>query len=130
MRRDAVLARSEDRVTAVVTPKRGAAGARLPLVASGRRVAEVRAPRALQQVAGDGRHVPYLPGRREEKRLAQHRVPLLHAWLPRDVAHAGERAEPQPAVWQVAHAGEGRVTVTERVEVDEMLGRLDLELHE
>src|SRR4249919_3383626 len=130
MRCDAVLARAENGMTAIVSPKRGATGSRLSLVAGRRSVAEVRAPRALQQIARHGCHVSYLPRRREKQRLAEHRVPFLHARLPRDVAHTRERTEAQPAVWQIAHRCEARVAVAERVEIDEMLGSLDLELHE
>ena len=61
MRRDAVLAPAEHGVNAVVAVYRAAADPGLALVARRRGVAEVVAPRPLQQIAARRRHVADLP---------------------------------------------------------------------
>ena len=66
------------------------------LVAGGdRRVAEVAAARALQQVAADRRHVAQLHGRAEQQRLADEREPLGDRRVRGELLHRREGSDPQ-----------------------------------
>ena len=98
MRRNAMLARAQDRVHAVDAVDRGAAGARLALVARRGGVVEVQAARALQQIAAVGRHVAQLRRRAGEDRIGEQRIARLDLRVVGDVAVGHQRAEPQPAV--------------------------------
>ena len=74
-----------------------AAAAGVALVARRRRVAEVAAAHPLAQVAAHRGHVPQLRRGAEQQRLGDDREPLPHRGNLRDVAHPGQRPDPQPA---------------------------------
>src|SRR5882724_4869148 len=93
MRRDACLARAEDRVRPVNAYPRGTAGPWLLLVAGDARIPETRAARALQQVAADGGHVAYLRGSACQKRFHEHRIGDRNSTVGRHVSHACEGAD-------------------------------------
>ena len=94
VRRDAVRARAEDRVEAVLTVERGAARARRAFVARRDHVAEVDAAGALQQVAADRRHVAHLRARAQQQRLGDGRILRADPRMIGDVAHARGGADP------------------------------------
>ena len=69
---DAVLARAEHGVPAVLAADRGAAGARRALVAGGvADIAKIGAAGALQEIAAHRRLVAHLRARRVQQRLAR-----------------------------------------------------------
>ena len=98
MRRDAGLAGAEDRVDAVEAVDRRAAAAGLALVAGRRRVVEVGAARALQQVAAGRRHVAQLLRGARQDRARQQRIALLDQRVVGEVGVRHERADAQAAV--------------------------------
>ena len=98
---------------------------RLALVARLRHVGEVRAARALQQVAADRRHVPQLAGCAGEHGLREHRVRVAHEQAGGQVGVAHRGADPQSAAVELLDP-----VVREARDVDEHVGRLDAELHE
>ena len=79
-------------------PMRRAAAAGLALVAGLGGVVEIRAARALQQVAGRGRLVAQLAGGAGEQRPRQHAVVAPHARVGREVGVAHQRADAQAAL--------------------------------
>ena len=125
VRRDAGLGVPEDRVVAMMARPGRTTRPRLALVARLRHVGEVRAARALQQVAADRRHVPQLTGRAGEHRLREHRVRVAHEQAGGQVGVAHRGADPQPAAVELLDP-----VVREARDVDEHVGRLDAELHE
>src|SRR2546423_8418861 len=129
MCRNAFVARAEYRVNATDSGERGAAGPGLAFVARHGSVAKIPAASALHDVAAHRRHVAQLTRRGEQQRLTDNRISGAHASVPRDVAHVCKRAEPQAAVWQLADTRETGV-FSERIDVDEILRSLDVELHE
>ena len=84
VRGDAVIARAEDREHAIVASDRRTTAAGLAFIARHRRIAEVNAPRSLQQVAGRRRHVANLGGRARQNGLRQHRIVALDCWIVRE----------------------------------------------
>ena len=103
VRRDAGLARAEDRVHAVETVACGAAGTRSALVAGGKRgIGEVTAAGALQQVAANARHIAKLRRRAGEKRLRQQGIALAHQPVVGKVAVAHQGPDPHAAVGQLS----------------------------
>ena len=96
--------------------ERGAAAPGVALVAGGDPVAQVRAARALEQVAAHRGHVAQLLGGAEVQRLGDRREALDHPRLAGDVAHARERADAQTAVGERLDARERQV-----VDVDEVI---------
>src|SRR2546422_160522 len=75
---DAVCARAQDSEHAVGGGDRRAAGSGFSFVARHGGVAEVHAARALQEIAGRGRHVAELGRCTGENRLRQHGIISLH----------------------------------------------------
>jgi hypothetical protein len=122
--RDAGVAGAEDGVAAVDSLERRAAAARLTLVARRRDVTEVAAPRALQQVPADARHVAQLSRGAQLQRLRDHRVVLPHGGIGRDVTHPLQRTDVQTLVVQ------GDAVQREPVDVHDALGGHHLELHQ
>jgi hypothetical protein len=104
---------------------RRTARARSALVARLGDVLEVRAARALQQVAADGRDVAQLPRGAGQQGGREQRIALPHRAIGGEVAVADGGADPQPAAGEVVD-----VRVWQPRDVDEALGRLDAELHE
>jgi hypothetical protein len=125
VRGDAIVAHAEHGVHAVEAAERGAAGARHALVAGLAGIIEVRAARALQQVAAGGRLVAKLPGRTGQDRLRQQRILAPHAHVGGERAVRHQRADAQAVLRRFFDAAE-----RQRVDVDEMRRRLDFELHE
>src|SRR5687768_6013503 len=76
MRRDALVARTQDGMDAVVTFHCAASAAWLPFIARHRYVIEVVAPRPLQQVAAVRRGVPQLRGGARQDGLAEQGITL------------------------------------------------------
>ena len=74
VRRNAVLARSKNSQTTVHSRDRRATRARFALVAWHIGSAEIHAARALQQIAGGGRHVSKLDRRTAEDRFGKNGV--------------------------------------------------------
>src|SRR6266480_3609850 len=122
VRRDAVRARPEHGVHAIVSLERRAARARLPLVARRRRVPEVQAARALEQVTGRRRHVADLTRCASEHRLRQHRIPRSYELVMREIGVSYHRADPQNAIGK-------RSDLVERqaCDVDELRWLFDVE---
>jgi hypothetical protein len=104
---------------------RAAAAARPALVAGLRGVVEVGAARTLQQVAGGGGAVAQLAGGAGQQRAGQHGVVALHGGIRGQVAVAHQRADAQAAIARCLDAVQAQ-----RIDVDEMGGRLDLQLHQ
>ena len=102
-----------------------AAAARLALVAGLVGVVEVGAARALQQVAGGGGLVAQLARGAGQQRARQHAVVAPHALVGGQVGVAHQRADAQAALRR-------RLDLVERqaVDVDQVRGRLDLQLHQ
>src|SRR6266496_3826966 len=91
-------------------------------------IAKIPAASALHDVAAHRRHVAQLTRRGKQQRLTDNRISVAHTSVPRNVAHVCKRAESQAAVWQLADTREIGI-FSERVDVDEMLRSLDVELH-
>ena len=101
MRRDAAVARAEDRVPAVEPVHRRAPAARFALVARRRGVAEIAATHSLAEVAAHRGHVPKLGRCSQQQRLRDHGEMPDHALRLRDIAHPRQGADPQASTRQV-----------------------------
>ena len=122
---DAMLARAEHGVPAVLAADGGAAGARCALVAGGvADIAEVGAAGPLQEVAADGRLVAHLRAGRVQQRLGDDGEPLDHGGVRRHLRHRGGGAEPEPLRPDVDAA------VEEAREADQPLGPAHLFLQQ
>src|SRR5271166_1276066 len=98
MRCDAGLASADDGERARVAADRRAAAAGLALVARLVRVIEIRAARALEEVAGGRRLVAQLPRGAGEEGARQEQIVLSHARIGGEVGVAHERSDSQAAV--------------------------------
>ena len=80
----------------IETVERIAAGTGLPAVARRMDISEIGAARALQDVAGHRRHVADLRGGAGEYCFRQHREPIAHNRVPRQLAvgNTGARGDP------------------------------------
>src|SRR5207237_2569537 len=79
--RDAGIAYPEHRMRTIEALDRGAAGPRRALVAIRiGSVAKIRAPRALEHVAAERRHVADLLAGRKRERLRDHRIVARDEW--------------------------------------------------
>src|SRR6266404_4019479 len=97
---DAGIRPAEDGVIAVETVEGRAAGARPPLVAGKIiLVAEVGAAGTLHDVATHRRHVPKLPGCREQQCLRDDGKAPAYVRMRCDIAHPSQRADTQSSVW-------------------------------
>ena len=125
MRRDAGLARAEDRVHAVEAVDRRAAAARLAFVAGRRGVVEVIAARPLQEVAAGRRHVAQLLRSAREDRAREQRIALLDQRMIGEVGIRHERADAHAAV-------RGLLDLVQRQprDVDQPRGAFDILLHQ
>ena len=93
---DAMLARAEHGMPAVLAADRGAAGARRALVAGGvADIAEIRAAGALQEVAAHRRLVAHLRARRVQQRLGDDGKLLDHRRVRGHLRHRGGGADPE-----------------------------------
>nr|GEU28231.1 hypothetical protein [Tanacetum cinerariifolium] len=122
---DARAARTDHRVLAIDATNGRASGARRALVARLVRVVEIRAARALQQVAGRGGLVAQLARCTGQQCARQHAVIAAHARVGRQVGIAHQGADAQATVCRGLDAVEGQA-----VDIDQVGWRLDLELHQ
>ena len=103
----------------------GTARAGLTLVAGLGGVIEIRAAGALKQVAGRGRPIAELARGTGKDRPREHAVVAPHPLVGGEVGVAHQRPDPQSAL----RRGLDRVE-PEPVHVDQVGGRLNLELHQ
>ena len=99
MRRDAVVARSQDGVQPGQATDGRTTAARLTLVARHARIVEVIATRALQQVASVGRHVADLRRGTGQNGGAEQRVARLHQWVIGGIGISRQCAKHQATVF-------------------------------
>src|SRR5262249_47196135 len=93
-----VIARAEHGMHAVVSVHRGAAGARVALVALGiGDITEIGAAGALEHVAREARHIADLRARGERKRLRDHRIAAANLLMIGSLRHAYQAAKPETA---------------------------------
>ncbi|MCY1246027.1 hypothetical protein D9M72_592240 [compost metagenome] len=93
MRRNAVLAGAEDRVTGVQSVDGGAAGAGRALVAAGVQHAEIGTAHPLQHVAAHRRHVAQLRRGALNQAFGDQWLQPLDVAIGRDFGHASQRAD-------------------------------------
>ena len=106
---------------AVEAVQRGAAGARIALVAIAiADVAEIAAARPLQDIAAERRHVAQLRAGGKLERVRDHRIIALDFGICCDVGHPRQRAEPQIAALEIDRGPRA----CERVDVDDGGGRI------
>ncbi len=125
VRRDAGVARTDDRVLPVHAIDGRAAAAGPALVAGHVGVVEIRAARALKQVPGGRRLVAQLARCAGKQRTRQQAVVAPHGGMRRQVGVAYQCADPQAAVIRRLDAIEAQT-----VHVDQVCRRLDLQLHQ
>ena len=125
MRRNAGVADADNRMLAAEAADGGAAAAGLALVAGLVGVIEIRAARPLQQIARGGRLVAQLAGGAGHQRARQHGIVAPHARIGGKIGVADQRADAQAAVRRRLDPVEAEV-----IDVDQMLRRLDLQLHQ
>ena len=124
MRRDAMIARAENRVAGIEAIDRGATGARGALVAGRVEHPEIGAADALEQVAADRGHVAQLRRGALDQAFGDQRLQALHVGIGGDIRHAGERADDEIG------ALDPDAAERQRVDVDEPLRPLHLLAHE
>ena len=122
---DAGLAGAQDGVHAVVAAQRRAAAARLAFVAGHGDVIEIRAARALQEIAGRGRLVAELRRGAVQQGLRQHGIALTDPGIGREVGVAHQGTDAEAAVGRLDDVAQGQAR-----DVDEMGRPLDIDLHE
>ena len=94
IRRDALLALSQNRVNAVESFERAASASRFAFVARGKcRIVKIITARALHEISADCRHVAQLRTGPGEERLAQDRITQRDQRMLRDIGVARERAD-------------------------------------
>ncbi len=98
MCRDAVLAGSEDGMDSVHTVDRRTTGSRRTLVARRRRIVEVVAAGALQEVAAHTGRVAELRRSAGQDRTREQRITLLDPDVVRDLRVGRQRPEAEPTV--------------------------------
>jgi hypothetical protein len=125
VRRDARRRVPDDREVAVLALAGRAAGSGRALVARLGDVLEVRAARALEQVAADRGEVAQLPGGALEQRLREQRMAPADELAGREVAVADRRADPQAAFRRLLDP-----VVRQPGDVDQVGRPLDAEPHE
>ena len=125
MCRDAGFARAENGGGARIAAFEVAALAGLALVAGAGGIEEVRAARALQEIAADRRGIAQLRRRARQRRLGNERE-SGEARVAGEVRIADQRADPQGAVGQRLDA----VEPGETADMDELGGTADAHFHE
>ncbi len=88
-------------------------------------VVEIIAARPLEQVSPGGGLVAQLPRRAGEQRAAQHRITPDDARIGGEIAVRHQRADRQPAIGALLDRRE-----IEPADIDQLLRRLDLQLHQ
>jgi len=91
--RDALVARSKDRLHSIDPIDSAAAAAGRALVACSRHIAEVRTARALENIAADRRHVAQLRRSALFERTCDHRKSTANGGMKSDIGHASERTD-------------------------------------
>ena len=125
MRRDAVLARAQDRVDPVDAADGAAARARRALVAGRGGVVKVIAARPLVEVAAVGRGVAELRAGAGQDRARQQRVTLGDPGIVGGVGVGRQRAQREAAIGALGDVCQGQ-----RVDVDEPRRALHVVLHQ
>ena len=120
-----MFACAKDGERAVAAGDGRAAGSGLALVAGHRGVAEVHAPRSLEQVAGSRRHIAKLCRCAGEKGLRQHCIISLHRRMVGEIRISNGGANLQPAVRRCFDLVERQT-----VDVDQPHRRFDVQLHQ
>ena len=92
---------AEDRVHAILAVDGGAAAARLAFVAGRRRIVEVVAARALQEIAARRCHVAQLLRGAGHDRAGENRIALLHQRVIGEIGVAHERPDAQATARRV-----------------------------
>ncbi len=125
MRGNARVADTHNRMLPRKAPNCAATAAGLALVARLIGVVEIGAARSLQQIAGRSRHVAELTRRAGEQSTREQTIVAPHTLVRREICVAHQRSDAQSTF-------RSRFDLIERepVDVDEMLRRFDLELHE
>ena len=121
---DALVAPAEDGVNSIEPFERPAARPRFPLVARHRRVVEVLAPRALQEVPAVGGHVAELSGRASDDRLREKRVVLAYERVVGGVRVPRQGADRDAAT---RHLDVGQLQAGK---VHQLVGAFDVLLHQ
>ena len=125
MRGDAGVARADHRVLPAEPADGGTAAAGLPFVARLVGVVEIRAAGALQEIARGRRLVAKLSRGPREQRAGEQAIVAPHARVGGKVGIAHQRADAQ------ASLGSGLDPVERKpVDIDQMAGRFDLQLHQ
>ena len=125
MRRNAGVAGAKDRVNAVDATNGRAAAAGLALVAGRRRVIEIGAARALQEIAAGGCHVAQLLRRSCKDGTSQQRIALLDQRVPGQVRVRYQSADEQAAAGSFLDGFQRQPR-----NVDQPGGALDVLLHQ
>ncbi|PAV66104.1 hypothetical protein WR25_17475 [Diploscapter pachys] len=125
MNRHAQRAGAQNRMIAVETVTSRATAARCPFVARCRRVVEVEAAGALQQIAASAGHVAQLRGGTGQDRLGEQRIALFNERVPGQLGIADQRADAQPTV----RSG-GNITQRQVIDVDQLSGAGDILFHQ
>jgi hypothetical protein len=121
---DTLLAPAEDGVHPVEPSERPAARPRLPLVARHRRVVEILAARALQEVPAVGRHVAELRGGARDNGLGEERAVVAYEQVV-----GGVRVRRQGADGDAA-ARRSDLGELQAGQVDQLVGTLDVLFHQ
>ncbi len=125
MLRDAGVAGADDRQTAADPLQRAASAARLPLVAGHADVVKIGAAGALKQVSGGRCLVAQLARCPRKQRAAEHCIVAPYHFVRRKCRVANHCPDPQAALGRPLDPVEA-----EMVDVDQIRGRFDLQLHE
>ena len=125
MHGDAGLAPADDRIHAVKSVDRAAAGTRLALIAGGVRVVEIEAAGPLQEIAAGRGHVAELRRRAGKNRARQHRIALRDAFVISEVAVGDQRADAQPPCFGILNLRQ-----RETSNVDQPRGARHILLHQ
>jgi hypothetical protein len=89
-------------------------------------VAKIRAAGALQDIAAERRHIAQLRTDGKLQRIRDHRVAALDLGIRRDIGHPRQCTQPQI----VAVKNGGRPGARQRIDVDDVQGAHDIELHQ
>ena len=119
------IAGAEDGVTPIEALDGGATAARLALIAGRRRVVEVRASRALHEVAAGRRHIAELLGGAGHDRAGENRIVFLDERMIGKIGVAHERADAQPAARRIFDLPQRQPR-----DVDQLYRLLDIHLHQ
>jgi hypothetical protein len=126
MRRDAVLAPAENGVKPVVAAAGVAARTGIAFVAGAGDVVEVRAARALQEIAADGRGIAQLRRGSRQKRFGHGREAPREIAIVRKLRIVNQCADAHAAIWKILDIIEPR----KMGDVDEPVREADASFHQ